>query len=292
MKFNTLPRRVAATGAVTALAAGALVGLTATAADAANVTVTYSCPNPAGGDPLAVTLDTDIPLLPVLGGQSWPAGDAVDENLASVTNHFTMPQATKDVLDGFQVSNIHFADFAGSLGSSKVPAVLSDVAIPGGLTDNGNGTWGFQDDGTNGAFYMPAAGSYQVLAPGAFTFTATTPAGGVDVTCNSVGAPGSYGTTVNVVKNDATVKGSSNTPVKHGAKAVLKAKVTSPVTRKPTGTVTFKQGAKKLGTASLKKGVATLSLKLSKGTHKIKALYAGDGYTNAGTSAVFKVVQK
>ncbi len=111
------------------------------------------------------------------------------------------------------------------------------------------------------------------------------------VTCTADSAPAGYGHPVTVVKNDSTTKASSNSPVKKGAKAVIKAKVTSPVTRKPTGKVTFKDGKKTIGTVKLKKGVATLTKTLSKGKHTIKVSYPGDGYTNA-SSGKTTVTQK
>ena len=293
MKFNTLPRRVAATGAVTALTAGALVSLTTTAAQADTVTQTYSCT--ANGVPLSVTLDTDIPQLAlVAAGGPYPAGEAVAAGQVpdGVTNTFTITDDTKTLLDTAQTSKIDFTSFAGTLGNSTVPADLPDVDPATDFHQNPDTTWSFDADGLNLAFRMPKVGTFDVLAPSSFSFEATTVAFGVlPVTCNADAAPGGYGHPITVVKNDSTTKGSSNSPVKKGAKAVLKAKV-SAQNHAPTGKVTFKQGKKKLGTATIKKGKAVLKLKLSKGTHKIKAFYGGDGYTNESTSAVFKVVQK
>ena len=115
MKFNTLPRRVAATGAVTALTAGALVSLTTTAAQADTVTQTYSCT--ANGVPLSVTLDTDIPQLAlVAAGGPYPAGEAVAAGQVpdGVTNTFTITDDTKTLLDTAQTSKIDFTSFAGT----------------------------------------------------------------------------------------------------------------------------------------------------------------------------------
>lgn len=280
MKFNTLPRRVAATGAATALATGALVGMTATAAHADPVSVSYTCPTAIGD--LPVDLVTDIPNLGlVAAGGPYAAGSAVPANAVpgGVTNHFTISNATKLALDSVGTTNIDFTSFEGALGNSAIPADLPDVANTD-LTQNGDTTWSFDADGNNLAFANPAAGTYDVLAPASFDFTATTTLGPVPVTCTADATPGDYGHQIEVVKNASTTKASSNSPVKKGAKAVLKAKVSAP-NHKPTGKVLFKDGKKKLGSVKLnKKGVAVLKKKLSKGKHKISMSYKGDGYTN------------
>lgn len=55
----------------------------------------------------------------------------------------------------------------------------------------------------------------------------------------------------------------------------------------PTGTVTFENGSKKLGTAKLVNGVAVLTCKkLVAGTNNITAAYSGDNTFNPDTSAV------
>ena len=61
----------------------------------------------------------------------------------------------------------------------------------------------------------------------------------------------------------------------------------------PTGTVTFKDGSKKLGTGALNSGHATFTTtSLSVGTHAITAVYGGDGNCNGSPSpAVNQVVQ-
>src|SRR5262249_1188095 len=53
----------------------------------------------------------------------------------------------------------------------------------------------------------------------------------------------------------------------------------------PTGTVTFLEGAKSLGTATLSGGTALLTVStLSVGGHSITASYSGDTNFNGGTS--------
>jgi hypothetical protein len=282
MKFNTLPRRVAATGAVTALTAGALVGLTTTAAQAAPVSVDYTCPTAVGD--LPVNLVTDIPNLGLVAGAGpFAAGSPVAANAVpgGVTNTFTISDATKDALDGVGTTKIDFTSVEGALGNSAIPADLPDVAI-GDVDDNGDGTWSFIANGNNLAFNNPAAGTWDVLAPATIEFTATTALGDVPVTCTADSAPGSYGSQIVVEKNTSTTKVTSNSPVKKGAKAVITAKVSADF-RKPTGKVTFKDGKKTIGTVKLKKGVAKLSKTLSKGKHTIKVSYPGDGYATSST---------
>ena len=229
--------------------------------------------------------------LKTVDGQAFGNGNPALKDV-EVRQAIRLGTDTKTLLDTAQTSKIDFTSFAGTLGNSTVPADLPDVDPATDFHQNPDTTWSFDADGLNLAFRMPKAGTFDVLAPSSFSFEATTVAFGVlPVTCNADAAPGGYGHPITVVKNESTTTGSSNTPVKHGAKAVLKAKV-SAQNHAPTGKVTFKQGKKKLGTATIKKGKAVLKLKLSKGTHKIKAFYGGDGYTNESTSAVFKVVQK
>jgi hypothetical protein len=53
----------------------------------------------------------------------------------------------------------------------------------------------------------------------------------------------------------------------------------------PTGTVSFYDGTKLLGTSTLVAGVATLTLStLTHGTHSITAVYNGDATYTGGTS--------
>ncbi len=62
----------------------------------------------------------------------------------------------------------------------------------------------------------------------------------------------------------------------------------------PSGTVTFKDGATVLGTASLNNGVAVFqSATLSAGTHNITAVYGGDGnFTGSTSAALTETVQR
>ena len=64
------------------------------------------------------------------------------------------------------------------------------------------------------------------------------------------------------------------------------AKVTSPSSGTPTGTVTFLNGTTSIGTGTLSGGVATLTIStLAVGTNSITASYGGDSNFNAATSS-------
>jgi hypothetical protein len=76
-------------------------------------------------------------------------------------------------------------------------------------------------------------------------------------------------------------------------KAVIS--VVAPGAGQPSGTVTFKEGAKILGSAAVNNGMATLSIStLTVGTHLITAVYtSADGnFTGSTSAAVSQVVQK
>jgi hypothetical protein len=67
--------------------------------------------------------------------------------------------------------------------------------------------------------------------------------------------------------------------------------VTAPGSGAPTGTVTFKDGSKTLGTAKLSalRGAMTATFvasKLAAGSHNITASYAGDGNFNGSVSTI------
>lgn len=280
MKFTTLSRRTAAAGAASALVAGALVGATTTAAQAAPVTNTYNCNNPAVGT-FPVVLNSDAPGIEGIPGAS--AGFAVPAGLLTVTNQFTIPEQVYNTLSGFGIENLTFPDFAGTLGSSSIPVAGMAVTVSG-MTNNGNGTYSSdpaEGSGQNETFETPAAGDYPVLSPEAFTINADLNGSPVPVACTlASGAPGAYDDSIVIAKNESATKVTSNSPVKKGDVAKIKAKV-SAANETPTGKVIFKKGTKKLGAVALNaKGIAILKTKaLAVGKNKITTTYKGDGYT-------------
>ena len=86
--------------------------------------------------------------------------------------------------------------------------------------------------------------------------------------------------------NDATSLVSSLNPAAYGQKVTFTATVTPLGSGTPTGTVSFKDGARNLGTASLGDGSASLSSStLGAGSHGITATYSGDSNFPPSTSA-------
>lgn len=95
------------------------------------------------------------------------------------------------------------------------------------------------------------------------------------------------------VTPDIALTASNDAPV-HATSVTLTARVTSvPIaSKKPSGTVTFKDGASTLGTGVLAAGVATLVVAggFTAGTHHLTAVYPGDKLFDAKTSAIHDVV--
>ena len=94
--------------------------------------------------------------------------------------------------------------------------------------------------------------------------------------------------------NTSTAVISSRNPSRHGQSVTFTATVTAtaPGSGTPTGTVTFKDGSRTLGTGTLngsgKASFATTSL--SVGTHSITAVYGGSSSYNASTSPALSQV--
>ena len=294
MKFTTLSRRTAAAGAASALVAGALVGATTTAAQAAPIQNTYTCTTPVG--PQEVVLDSDAPGIEAI--PSLPAGLTVPPQSLSVTNTFTISDSFHNTLASFGVENLAIPGFAGTLGSSNVP--VDGVAVTvSGMTQNEDGSWStdstdtdgdaVEGTGVNASFDLPAAGTYPVLSPESFTIETTLGGNPLSVPCtiNTGTEPGSYDS-LTMVKNDSVTKATAvNSPVKKGDVAKVKVKVTAP-NETPGGKVVLKKGSKTLDSGTLNnKGVVTLKFKAkSVGANKLKAVYKGDGYTNKSNDAV------
>lgn len=79
-----------------------------------------------------------------------------------------------------------------------------------------------------------------------------------------------------------------------GAKKAAKLKVSlslpGTATARTSGTVTILDGSKRLKVVSIKKGTATVKVKLKKGKHRLKAVYAGSAqYTPASATTSVKV---
>ncbi len=209
MKFTTLSRRTAAAGAASALVAGALVGATTTAAEAAPISNTYSCTGTSG--PFPVTLDSDIPDLASF--PTVPAGFDVPAGALAVSNTFTVPSAVITTMQGFGITRLESPDFAGNLGNRQV-GVDGVEALVSSAVDNTDGTHSFDADGSNAAFSVPAADTYDVLGPTDFVIEAyndssTSPV--LTVPCTLTGTNGSY-QSIDVFKNDSRAPPRRRTP--------------------------------------------------------------------------------
>jgi large repetitive protein len=140
-------------------------------------------------------------------------------------------------------------------------------------------------------------------AAGVATFTtATLPLGNNKITAtytdtNNVTATSNV-LTQGVEQQTATTVTTSLTPSLHGAQVTFTATVLATGTVAPTGTVTFYDGATKIGTGTLaatgaNSAAATLNIStLAVGTHSITATYGGDADDFGSTSpAISQVVQ-
>lgn len=286
MKFTTLSRRTAAAGAASALVAGALVGATTTAAQAAPIQNTYSCEGTSG--PFPVVLDSEIPTL--AGFPTVPAGFDVPAAALEVLNTFTVPSAVINTMAGFGITRLESPDFAGSLGANEVAVDGVEAAVSSAV-DNGNGTHSFDANGANAAFEVPAAGSYDVLGPTDFVIDAYNDSSAepvLSVPCTLASANGSY-QAIEVTKNDSTSAATAvNSPVAKGEVAKVKVKVTAP-NGPAAGKVVLKKGTKTLDSANLNaKGVAILKFPaMTVGRNKLVAIYKGNaGYFNGSRDNV------
>src|SRR5688500_9396618 len=112
MKFTTLSRRTAAAGAASALVAGALVGATTTAAQAAPIMNEYTC---QGTSAFPVWLNSN--LADIDGFDSVPAGFDVPAAFlpSGVTNTLTVPEEVITKMKEFTITRLDSPDFAGSI---------------------------------------------------------------------------------------------------------------------------------------------------------------------------------
>jgi len=285
MKFALLTSRVVAGGATAALAAAALVGVSASTASAAPVTSAYTCTTPFG--PVTGNVSVDIALLPATA----PAGYPVAAGLFGFQSNLTVSNATAAGLSGAGVTGAKSDDFGTAFGETvaKAPVVWS-----GPPTSDGTNTT-FAGKGANTAFALPEAGSYTVAMPKNFTLLATNSSGATVVTapCTTT-APATIGK-IELSKQKAKVKATA-TPksAKKGSVVTVKGKVTNEFVKtggpEATGKLIIKDGKTKIGTAKLKKGKFVVKVKgLAVGSHTLTVLYKGDGYTDKGVSKALKV---
>lgn len=281
MNLVRISSRLAATGAVTALAAAALVGVGATAANAATVTNTYTCSIPdiyTGDFPVTVTGELPVP--------SYFAGATVPAGLLSITVSAAVPADAQGLLSAFAVDNAKADNFGFALGSATVPA-----PIAGPFSEDGT-TW--NATGANGAFTTPGPGHYDALLPTSFTLMTYSGENQVaPLSCVlKTGETPQVLTSIDLVKQTSTTTTPAKVIVKKGKVAKVPAKVAAQAST-ATGKVIAREGTTKLDTASLKNGKAVLNLgKLKVGKHKITITYKGNpNVIGSSDKTVVKVVR-
>jgi hypothetical protein len=292
MKSITPARRILAAGAVSALAAGALVTTTATTASAAPGSNVYSCTTSAG--PQDVTVDVDVPLIGAV--TQLNAGQPVDPSVLPVTIEanmtFTISNNFKALLGSLGVQEMEVPAYAADFGNSSIPVDAFAASVTD-MTQNEDTTWSVDVTTPVVAFKAPAAGQdVPVETPAVFGIVAQIGGAPANVTCTRSDAADVL-TTIDVVKTDSTTTAkSAKRSFKKGDAAKVEVAV-SGAYQKPGGTVILKKGTKTLDKGKLKRGKAVLSTKALKvGKNKLTVIYKGNGYYKGSKDAVtVKVVR-
>jgi hypothetical protein len=283
MNLRSFTARTVVAGATTALAAGALVGLGATAANAETASSTYTCTAPANAyvSDFAVTVDGGLPVTQYWAGAPVPA----DLLRVTVTSALTPEQA--GALGSFGVTGAHSDDFGVKLGSKTVPIPVGGTfAASGGTT-----TW--TATGSNDSFVTPNPGLKNIVLPAAFTMTTEkTNDQGAQTDFLPLACVIKEGTTPSKLAEITLLKQASTTVVKPKTITVKKTKaVKIPVEvhgdAEPVviGKVVAKEGKKTLKSVNVKNGKATLALgKLKVGSHKITVSYVDSSGSIKGSS--------
>lgn len=275
MNLRRLTARTAVAGVTAALAAGALVGITSTAANAVDNTTPYVCS--LGGNPVGTFgLTVSTPVVPptATAGQSFPGG------LLNLDASVTIPATVAPAMAGAGVNGGTVAGYAAQLGATKIAAPLT-FGAPAAQDD---GSAVMTGAGANKPFTLPKAGTYKVQLPGSISFvptkdgTALTP---LTLSCTSA-TPGDLGT-VKITKGLAAVAGKAKKTAKGYNLNVAVTRGDSTI--KPTGKVTAKVGTKKF-VKKLSKGKATIKLPKSAKGKKVTLSYSGDGYVSPAKGSV------
>jgi hypothetical protein len=173
---------------------------------------------------------------------------------------------------------------AGDLDGDGIPDLIVANLIGDSISvllGKGDGTFGTPTDFNTGKYPIGiAVGAYSGQVAGSADLAVT----------NDLST--SMSVFLNLAATRITLASSPN-PSKHGQPVTFTVTVTSALKRKaaPTGSVTFKDGSKKLGSVKMANGTAKFTTsKLSAGNHQITANYSGDSQFNPGISAV--LVQK
>ncbi len=302
---HTATRRLGAVVAAGALGAGALVALAAPAAQAATAATTYTCTFPLLGAkdipvsitatlPPAANAGLDAPAIPVLLSVTLP-GDVVDAAKGAPFNATSIGGFSNDMVATLdELSSSDTADLP--LQNARFPqtAVPATANTPLTLnTPNPIATPGAVPASTV-PVSLPGAGTYDIVVPSAFKFTATKQ-GDVtmlaDVPCVlKAGSPSSLGSVILAENESTTVATPTKKVTPLGKKTKLNVVVDAD-NELPTGKVKVMKGKKVLGKGTLNaKGKVKVTLKkaLPAGKTKVKVLYLGDDFT--ATSKDKKVV--
>lgn len=289
MNLRSIAARTVVAGATSALAAGALVGVTATGANAATVSNTYTCSNTA----LGFTFDQAISVTGELPVPQYWAGAAVPEKLLNISVDATLDPAVAAGLSGAGVTKARSDDFSIALSTTKVPVpIAGDIASEGGTT-----TW--KATGANKPFMTPDPGQANGLLPQAFTLIGESAAlGDVPLSCTlKTGETAQTLASINLLKqSSATEVVAKVIKAKKGKAAKVPVSVTSTSLGGPVsgGKVVAKEGSKTVGSGTLKAGkvVLKLSKKLKVGKHKITVSYVGiPSVGGSSDKVVVKVVK-
>jgi hypothetical protein len=246
-------------------------------------------PSATGGNPEGISLDSSGRV--VIGGNVSPAGSSATGYVARLTT----TGASDSTFGALGLGVVQQA-----LGTEVVDVATDAIARVYAL-DHGTKLFRLLGDGTPDTSFsssldvqtLNGSGSaWQSLEFADNTYSSAYVTGGV--AANS-GCVGNCATTAVVAKvtlignASATTLSSSTTIVTLGQPVTFTATVAG---TKPTGIVTFKDGAATLGTAPLAGGTATVSLTtsgLTVGSHTITAVYGGDANNGPSASAIVTI---
>jgi hypothetical protein len=293
MGISRLSSRLAATTAVSVIAAGTLVGGSATSANAIDLipggSATYTC------DIAALGLSYDVPVeLPVL-----PTNIPTEMPLTGldVPVNITSPASLLGLLSGLlgatQLGG-GVPDFSFLVGDVPVPVENLTAPLTALPTDGTDLI--LNAAGTLGSFTAPDPGTYKVAMPSAFTMNPTS-----DLLAPLPSLPCAIKDPSTAQVGQVTVRKQTSALAAVAAKKIIKkgtaAKVATSVTRElggmGAGTVKVVENGKTLGSKSLSNGAAKFSIKnLKVGKHVLKFKYLGNSHTaGASKNVTIKVVK-
>lgn len=286
MNLRTIAARTVVAGATTALAAGALVGVSTTAANAVDVTNTYVCSNSTLGlaFPSDMTVTGDLPVPMYGSGASVPAG------IINISARATVPAEVAPLLAGAGVTGAKAKTWAASLGAAKV-----GIPLEGDFVTDETGTY-WDADGSNLAFLTPAPGTYSAVLPQAFTLTAMQ-GDSESISLDCALAEGqvaqSFGS-IDLVQQMSNISTPAKVVAKKGKAVKFTATFSNGTGGVGMGQVIAKEGSKTLDKATVKNGVAKLNLgkKLKVGKHKITVTYVGNPSIKTSSDKTTVIVKK